>query len=260
MQHPLIVSYYTPVTTYEDHAMVLAEDVRRLGLAARIEPRPARGSWLENCAQKAGFIREMHQQKRRPLLWLDADARLYRKLHELEGITADFAAVRRRSWEFVGGQIYFATGPAATKLLDIWCDYCERFPQIWDQVSLGYAWWELGLQEHFTTQWLEQRLYTRVARRPAVRLLQQLFARADPASAGKPAFQSQTGRSRAAGIRNGQHPPLVAQRGGAPGALPARRPAAPRPRALINPTAHRRSFTLRRQARSIGGDLQACRP
>lgn len=178
MQHPLIVSYYTPGTAYEDHARVLAEDVRRLGLAARIEPRPARGSWLENCAQKAGFIREMHQQERQPLLWLDADARLYRKLHELEGITADFAAVRRRGWEFVGGQIYFGTSPAATKLLDIWCDYCERFPQIWDQVSLGYAWWELSLQQQFTTYWLEQRLYTRVARRPAVRLLQQLFARA----------------------------------------------------------------------------------
>jgi hypothetical protein len=43
MQHPLIVSYYTPGTTYEDDAMVLAEDIRRLGLAARIEPRAARG-------------------------------------------------------------------------------------------------------------------------------------------------------------------------------------------------------------------------
>jgi hypothetical protein len=151
MQHPLIVSYYTLGTAYETHAMALAEDARRLGLAARIEPRAARGSWLENCAQKASFIQEIHRQEQRPLPWLDADARLHRPLHELQGITADFAAVRRRGWEFSGGQVYFGAGPATTRLLDIWCDYCERFPQIWDQVSLGYAWWELSLQEGFTT-------------------------------------------------------------------------------------------------------------
>jgi hypothetical protein len=94
------------------------------------------------------------------------------------GITVDFAAVRRRGWEFSGGQIYFGAGPAAARLLDIWCDYCTRFPQIWDQVSLGYAWWDLALQEEFTTRWLDERLYTRVAKRPALRLWQRAFARA----------------------------------------------------------------------------------
>jgi hypothetical protein len=178
MQHPLIVSYYTPGTAYETHAMALRGDVDRLGLSARIEPREARGSWLENCAQKAGFIREMHQQEQRPLLWLDADARLHRPLRELQGISADFAAVRRRGWEFSGGQIYFGAGPAATRLLDIWCDFCQRFPQIWDQVSLGYAWWEVSVQEGLNTHWLDESLYTRVAKRPAARLLQRAFLRA----------------------------------------------------------------------------------
>ena len=175
--HPLIVSYYTPGTAYETNAMALQQDAMRLGLPARIEPRPARGSWVENCAQKAGFIRELHRQERRPLLWLDADARLRRPLHVLEGISADLAVARRRGWEFYTGQIYFGAGPAAARLLDIWCDYCEKFPQIWDQVSLGYAWWELSLEQKLATLWLDGNLFQKVSRRPSVRLWQRLFTR-----------------------------------------------------------------------------------
>jgi hypothetical protein len=156
-EHPLIVSYYTPGTAYETNA-------RRLSIAARIEPRPARGSWVENCAQKAGFIRELHRQEQRPLLWLDADARLRRPLGMLQGIFADLAIVREWGWAFYSGQIYFGAGPAATRLLDRWCGYCERFPEIWDQVSLGYAWWELTLQEPLKTQWLGRNLFQKVPR------------------------------------------------------------------------------------------------
>lgn len=173
--HPLIVSYYTPGTAYEAHAMALAEDASRLRLAARIEPRPARGSWVENCAQKAGFIRELHREERRPLLWLDADARLRRPLAVLQGSSADFAIVRERGWAFYSGQIYFGAGPAASRLLDIWCDYCARFPQVWDQVSLGYAWWELSLRETVEVLWLKRRLFQKTPRSTAERLRQRLF-------------------------------------------------------------------------------------
>jgi len=176
--HPLIVSYYTPGTAYETHAMALARDASRLGLPARIEPLPARGSWVENCAQKAGFIRKLHRELQRPLLWLDADARLRRRLTPLADISADLAVARRQGWEFYTGQIYFGAGPVAGRLLDIWCDYCIRFPQIWDQVSLGYAWWELSLQQEVRTLWLDDRVYTKRARRSAMRLLQNLFRRA----------------------------------------------------------------------------------
>ncbi len=177
MPHPLIVSYYTPGTAYEARAASLREDVRRLGLNARIEPRAARGSWLENCAQKALFIREMYQAERCALLWLDADARLFRPLHEVENIAADFAVVRRQGWEFMSGQIYFGSTPVAGRLLDLWCDYCERFPHIWDQVSLGYAWWELSLREDFSTLWLRESLYRRVAKHRFGKLLQRFSAR-----------------------------------------------------------------------------------
>jgi len=176
--HPLIVSYYTPGTAYETLAMALQEDARRLGLPARIEPRPPLGSWVENCAQKAGFIRELHRELRRPLLWLDADARLRRPVRLLEGISADLGVARRGGWEFYTGQIYFGTGPVADRLLDIWCDYCARFPQVWDQVLLGYAWWELSLQQKVSTLWFRESLFDKVSKRRAGRLWQTLFSRA----------------------------------------------------------------------------------
>jgi len=175
--HPLIVSYYTPGTAYETSAMALRDDATRLGLSCRIEPRPARGSWVENCAQKARFIRELHLQEQRPLLWLDADSRLRRPLHVLEDSAADLAVARLRGWEFYTGQIYFGATPAASRLLDIWVDYCERFPEIWDQVSLGYAWWELSLQEKVSTFWITEKFFQKVSRRPAMRLWQRLFTR-----------------------------------------------------------------------------------
>ncbi len=187
MQHPLIVSYYTPDTAYETNAMALLEDVRRFNLEARVEPRPARNSWVENCALKAGFIRDMHRQERRPLLWLDADARLRRPLHELNGVTADLAVVRRQGWSFYGGQIYFGAGPRATRLLDAWCDYCERFPLVWDQVSLGYAWWDVSVEERVNSIWLKDSVFERASRRRVGRLRQRWFSR-------RPILQQQESR------------------------------------------------------------------
>lgn len=164
MSHPLIVSYYTPNSAYEVHARTLLEDTKRLGLEARIEPRPARTSWLENCAQKAEFIFQMHEQEQRPLLWIDADARLLRPLDMLRGEGIDFAAVILNGWEFMGGQIYFGTSPVAAQLLQRWRDYCLAFPHIWDQVSLGYAWWDVSLETNFSTLILPKRVMKKAPR------------------------------------------------------------------------------------------------
>ncbi len=127
---------------------------------------------------KAGFIREMHRQEQRPLLWLDADARLRRPLHELDGVTADLAVARQSGWSFYTGQIYFGAGPCAARLIDAWCDYCERFPLVWDQVSLGYAWWDLSLREKVGVVWLDEALFEKAARGAFGRLRQRLFRRA----------------------------------------------------------------------------------
>lgn len=177
MTHPLVVSYYTPGTAYEDKARQLAGDLRRLGLRGRIEPIASRGSWVENCAMKAGFIRRVWREQGGPILWLDADARLRRPLRELDGETADLAVVRRRGWSFYTGQIFFGPGPGAGLLLDRWCAYCEASPQVWDQVSLGYSWWDGALDGTLQTRWLDERVFERRSRKPWEALAQKLFGR-----------------------------------------------------------------------------------
>lgn len=157
--HPLIVSYFTPGTAYEAHAKKLRASADRLKLEHRIEARPARPTWVENCAQKALFIQEIRQEVDRPILWIDADATLNRRVHELENCTADIAIVKRHGWSFYGGQIFFGSGEGADRIVNLWADYCRNWPNIWDQVSLGYAWWDAALTGEVSAVWLEKSFF-----------------------------------------------------------------------------------------------------
>ncbi|RCS24413.1 hypothetical protein DUT91_09060 [Phyllobacterium salinisoli] len=162
---PVIVSYYTPATAYETLAQKLQKSAERLGLDTIIEPRPAKSSWVENCAVKASFIRDVWQRSERPICWVDADAELLRLPRELMGIDSDFAAVKRQGWNFSGGQIYFGKSAAAGRLIDRWSAYCSEYPLVWDQVSLGYAWWELSQEQDMKTTWLGENILTKASRR-----------------------------------------------------------------------------------------------
>lgn len=153
--------------------------VDRLGLEHRIEPREAKASWVENCAQKAIFIKQMRDQERRPILWIDADAVVLRPFHELVGCNADMAAAKRSGWHVSGGQIFFGAGPGADLIVNIWCRYCDEFPHIFDQVSLGYAWWDATL----TTSppavlWLKDTILDIEDRSLLRRLRRKFFSRA----------------------------------------------------------------------------------
>jgi hypothetical protein len=171
------VSYYTPNTPYEKHAKALAASARRLGIDSRIEPRPAKATWVENCAQKSLFIQDMRRKTDRGILWVDADAIIRRPLTELVDCRADVAAVKRSGWAFSGGQIYFGTGPNAEALIDLWCRYCRDFPHIWDQVSLGYAWWDMAIENKISVEWLPETIFEKVEQNGLRRLLQRAFSR-----------------------------------------------------------------------------------
>ncbi len=174
---PLIISYYTPGTAYEDRAADLRRSIDRLRLEHRIDPRPQKPSWVENCAQKAVYISEVRREVRRPVLWLDADAILRRPLPELDDASCDVAAVKRGGWDIHGGQIYFGEGPVADRLVDRWVSYCTHFPHVWDQVSLGYAWWDVSLEEPVSALWLDEALITKTRRSFTGRLIQRLTSR-----------------------------------------------------------------------------------
>jgi hypothetical protein len=174
-QHPIIISYYTPNSPYEVHAAALKKSVDALGLACLTEPRNSKGSWTANCAQKALFIRDCLHKLKAPVLWVDADARLLKPLTPVVGATADFAIVRRDGWSFYSGQAFFNYTPQSLRFIDHWCSYCTDFPHVWDQVSLGYAWWDQTLKGELTTTWLPESVFAKESRFAPLRPLQKIF-------------------------------------------------------------------------------------
>jgi hypothetical protein len=71
---PIIISFYTLRTPYQQEVLHLMESIEKWGLEARIEGKESLGSWEHNCAYKPAFILQKLQQLKRPVLWVDADA------------------------------------------------------------------------------------------------------------------------------------------------------------------------------------------
>lgn len=175
---PLLVSYHTPDEYYSSLARKLAASARKLDLDILIESRPAHEHWVENCAQKALFVRDIWHRVDRPICWVDADAEVLRPPVELKGADFDFAVVKRDGWNFAAGQIYFAKTLAAERLIDTWVDYCQAYPAIWDQASLGYAWWDTALSGTIKTRWLDERIFEKASRSALKTLIKRALSRA----------------------------------------------------------------------------------
>lgn len=162
---PIIVSYYTTGTPYEDEARELVQTCNALQLEHRVEGVKPRGTWESNCAMKAGFMLDMWTSLQRPMLWVDADARMRRAPELLRGMSADFAVHKAARWQFASGTVFVNATELAGELLQTWRRRCEADPRTWDQVHLDHAWEELSLRAPLETVWLPQS-YTRIFDRP----------------------------------------------------------------------------------------------
>lgn len=162
---PLVASCFTVDTPYQDEARGLAASCDRLGVTHDIRPIVSRGTWEANCALKATFLRDLWHERREPLLWVDADARLHRAPDLLRGVAADFAVHKVDGWQFASGTLFFNQTPLAGVLLDTWERLCRQQPHIFDQVLLDVAWEEVMRQFPLTTAWLPPG-YTLIYDRP----------------------------------------------------------------------------------------------
>ncbi len=162
---PVIVSYFTTNTPYEDEARELAATCDALGLEHRIVGVPARGTWEGNCAMKAGFVLEMWTSLGRPVLWVDADARVRRVPELLRGMTADFGVYKAARWQFASGTVFINATELGGELLRVWKRRCDEQPRVWDQVHLDRAWEEVSTRAPLETAWLPQ-AYTRIFDKP----------------------------------------------------------------------------------------------
>lgn len=119
---PLYVSFYTIGNGYEAEA---AELVRSL-VAHRL-PHCVRGvrlhgsTWRSATQYKAEFLRDMQNKyPDRPLVWLDADARVRARPRLFDYLDCHFAAHWYRHAEMLSGTLYFAPGETARKLVEQW--------------------------------------------------------------------------------------------------------------------------------------------
>lgn len=156
---PVVVSFATP--KYESYMGRLRRSLAALGCDSYTEVREDRGSWERNCNQKPEFIFEQLAARRKPIIWLDADAELMAVPELFRDAQFDFAVCNRKDLGFGSGTLYFS--PRALHLVALWRELALRKPKLWDQRLLESAWHSLvECKLEPTTQWLPISYLTKI--------------------------------------------------------------------------------------------------
>lgn len=143
---PIVVSFYTPA--YEAHAHALEKSCRLFGLETDIVAVPQADNWHNTVNLKPKIIKAALERHKRPVLWLDADARIRAYPEYFDGLQADaafcfvdwdlFPEKRgcRRGEELLAGTCYFRPTRRTYRLIDEWIQELEDSPGIIDQETL----------------------------------------------------------------------------------------------------------------------------
>lgn len=144
---PLIVNCHTGEDLYVEGVERMRKSAEELGYEVYTEEVSSKGSWTANCAFKPKFLTSCVARFGRPLVWVDADAVLYKPLEHLECPYIEFAV----AWDpllpfksFASGVVYLAATPASHRILEEWGDACNKAvrgkSREWDQVTLYKVW------------------------------------------------------------------------------------------------------------------------
>ena len=85
-----IISFYSDVdgrTYYSDHAKRMIKNLDSLGMKHYIREKKSKGSYRSNCLSKPRFILEMMNELRQPLIWIDIDSIIHKKLDVFDDFT-----------------------------------------------------------------------------------------------------------------------------------------------------------------------------
>lgn len=146
---PVIVSFYTKNTPYEDEIKFLISSCQKFGLETSIDGIDSFGSWELNCAYKPFFLYQKLQELKKKILWVDADAIFVKKPEALDIFEADLA-VRinpelsdRHLSKVMSGTVYANYTDKAQELLRRWAQACvkelmreDRTEEFWEQTAL----------------------------------------------------------------------------------------------------------------------------
>lgn len=129
---PLIISFYTKDTLYEEEAKDLIASCKKLGLEYEISEVENLGSWQANCCQKASFILKKLEEHKRPVIWTDVDSVIMQTPHILLDCKADCAlrvddnVAADDPSKILSGTMFFNNTASAKKLLTLWEKECEK--------------------------------------------------------------------------------------------------------------------------------------
>lgn len=115
---PLYISFYTP--RYAATAAGLIESLDRHRLDYRVVAVPEFESWQVATRYKPELIRETMAVTSRPLIWIDADARVVQYPTLLDELPADTLAMHTIHGQAAAGLVYFGNTPSIKRLVDNW--------------------------------------------------------------------------------------------------------------------------------------------
>ena len=145
---PLIISFYTIGTPYEEEVKFLRDSCETFGIEYKIEGIPSAGSWEMNCAFKPIFILKKLEELNCPVLWVDADAVFVKKPEILAVFSADLGVRMydcpddHRS-RIVSSTVFVNATDSAKRVVRLWAEEClsmlqekGRSEEVWDQDAL----------------------------------------------------------------------------------------------------------------------------
>ncbi|NGX59982.1 MAG: hypothetical protein KR126chlam3_01142 [Chlamydiae bacterium] len=146
MDFPVIISFYTKGTPYEEEVQNLLTSCKGFGLDASIQGVESQGSWELNCAYKPFFILEKIEEFNRPVLWVDADGVFVQKPIWQKAVESDLAVRIEDVPDFHPSKVISSTvfvRPEGKDLIHLWIQNCRdllldsnRKEEFWDQIAL----------------------------------------------------------------------------------------------------------------------------
>lgn len=126
---PLYVSYYTAGNGYEQEAAKLIKTLNQFDLEHEVSSVQPFENWKVATHYKPVLIKEMMlKHPGRPLVWLDADARVRQYPALFDSLNCDVAAHYYRDVELLSSTIYFGSTKLALEILNLWISENTQFP------------------------------------------------------------------------------------------------------------------------------------
>jgi len=147
----IYISYYTENTPYEEEINKhLLPSLNRFNLSYDIKKIPDLGSWNKNTAYKSKFIKEMLLKHKCSVIFLDADAEIWKYPILFEQIPAKYdLGIHWLDWykmwrketghntkEFLSGTMYIPYKRTSFFLIQSFIREIDRNPNIWEQKSM----------------------------------------------------------------------------------------------------------------------------